>query len=127
MEVISIETLIINECLLKLVVACLMFLKNSGLPRGWNDHVHVLDTETFTWSQPITTVIIHLVSVNQVTALKKYVQCALSLVAHSENKLDFARPGFTALIGVELEEGADEMALSVPSNPDGVWCVSLVC
>ncbi|KAM9292074.1 kelch domain-containing protein 2 isoform 3-T5 [Morus bassanus] len=28
---------------------------NSGLPRGWNDHVHVLDTETFTWSQPITT------------------------------------------------------------------------
>uniref|UniRef100_A0A669PX44 Kelch domain containing 2 n=1 Tax=Phasianus colchicus TaxID=9054 RepID=A0A669PX44_PHACC len=30
---------------------------NSGLPRGWNDHVHVLDTETFTWSQPITTVI----------------------------------------------------------------------
>uniref|UniRef100_A0A8D2MPI2 Kelch domain containing 2 n=1 Tax=Zonotrichia albicollis TaxID=44394 RepID=A0A8D2MPI2_ZONAL len=28
---------------------------NSGLPRGWNDHVHVLDLETFTWSQPITT------------------------------------------------------------------------
>lgn len=89
--------------------------------------MHVLDTETFTWSQPITTVIIHLVSVNQVTALKKYVQCALCLVAHSENKLDFARPDFTVLIGVELEEGADEMALSVPSNPDGVWCVSLVC
>nr|XP_008120194.1 PREDICTED: kelch domain-containing protein 2 [Anolis carolinensis] len=28
---------------------------NSGLPRGWNDHVHVLDTETYTWSQPVTT------------------------------------------------------------------------
>nr|XP_021391737.1 kelch domain-containing protein 2 [Lonchura striata domestica]XP_021391738.1 kelch domain-containing protein 2 [Lonchura striata domestica] len=28
---------------------------NSGLPRGWNDHVHILDLETFTWSQPITT------------------------------------------------------------------------
>ncbi|XP_044291974.1 kelch domain-containing protein 2 isoform X3 [Varanus komodoensis] len=28
---------------------------NAGLPRGWNDHVHVLDTETFTWSQPVTT------------------------------------------------------------------------
>ncbi|XP_056348162.1 kelch domain-containing protein 2 isoform X2 [Oenanthe melanoleuca] len=28
---------------------------NSGHPRGWNDHVHVLDLETFTWSQPITT------------------------------------------------------------------------
>ncbi|KAJ7345328.1 hypothetical protein JRQ81_001278 [Phrynocephalus forsythii] len=32
---------------------------NSGLPRGWNDHVHVLDTETFTWSQPVTTVTAH--------------------------------------------------------------------
>uniref|UniRef100_A0A8D2MLB7 Kelch domain containing 2 n=1 Tax=Zonotrichia albicollis TaxID=44394 RepID=A0A8D2MLB7_ZONAL len=30
---------------------------NSGLPRGWNDHVHVLDLETFTWSQPITTLV----------------------------------------------------------------------
>lgn len=28
---------------------------NSSHPRGWNDHVHILDTETFTWSQPITT------------------------------------------------------------------------
>ncbi|XP_026554568.1 kelch domain-containing protein 2 [Pseudonaja textilis] len=28
---------------------------NSGLPRGWNNHVHVLDTESFTWSQPLTT------------------------------------------------------------------------
>ncbi|XP_068948068.1 kelch domain-containing protein 2 isoform X2 [Petaurus breviceps papuanus] len=28
---------------------------NSSHPRGWNDHVHVLDTETFTWKQPITT------------------------------------------------------------------------
>ncbi|XP_029454235.1 kelch domain-containing protein 2 isoform X4 [Rhinatrema bivittatum] len=28
---------------------------NSIYPRGWNNHVHVLDTETFTWSQPITT------------------------------------------------------------------------
>lgn len=90
--------------------------------------MHVLDTETFTWSQPITTVFISLISVNQVTALKKYVQCALSLVACYENKLDFARPGFTALICVKLEEGADEMALNVPSNPNvTVWCVSLVC
>ncbi|KAG8517761.1 Kelch domain-containing protein 2, partial [Galemys pyrenaicus] len=29
--------------------------KNSSHPRGWNDHVHILDTETFIWSQPITT------------------------------------------------------------------------
>ncbi|KAM9090059.1 kelch domain-containing protein 2 isoform 3-T3 [Megaptera novaeangliae] len=28
---------------------------NSSHPRGWNDHVHILDTETFVWSQPITT------------------------------------------------------------------------
>lgn len=28
---------------------------NSSHPRGWNDHVHILDTETFAWSQPITT------------------------------------------------------------------------
>lgn len=28
---------------------------NSSHPRGWNDHVHILDTETFIWSQPITT------------------------------------------------------------------------
>ncbi|XP_070605080.1 kelch domain-containing protein 2 [Erythrolamprus reginae] len=28
---------------------------NSGLPRGWNNHVHVLDAESFTWSQPVTT------------------------------------------------------------------------
>nr|XP_005995044.1 PREDICTED: kelch domain-containing protein 2 [Latimeria chalumnae] len=27
---------------------------NSTFPRGWNNHVHALDLETFTWSQPIT-------------------------------------------------------------------------
>lgn len=34
--------------------------------------MHVLDTETFTWSQPITTVITVLTSV-KVTALQKFV------------------------------------------------------
>ncbi|XP_069493505.1 kelch domain-containing protein 2 isoform X2 [Ambystoma mexicanum] len=28
---------------------------NSGPPRGWNNHVHVLDLDTFTWQRPITT------------------------------------------------------------------------
>nr|XP_033807819.1 kelch domain-containing protein 2 isoform X2 [Geotrypetes seraphini] len=27
---------------------------NSIYPRGWNNHIHVLDVKTFTWSQPVT-------------------------------------------------------------------------
>ncbi|MEE6492347.1 hypothetical protein FKM82_016556 [Ascaphus truei] len=27
---------------------------NAGLPRGWNNHVHVLDLENVTWSRPAT-------------------------------------------------------------------------
>ncbi|XP_078515836.1 kelch domain-containing protein 2 [Lissotriton helveticus] len=28
---------------------------NAGPPRGWNNHVHMLDPDTFTWERPITT------------------------------------------------------------------------
>ncbi|XP_062903305.1 kelch domain-containing protein 2 isoform X1 [Mobula hypostoma] len=27
---------------------------NASHPRGWNNHVHIIDLETFTWSQPLT-------------------------------------------------------------------------
>uniref|UniRef100_UPI00398EC72E kelch domain-containing protein 2-like n=1 Tax=Pristiophorus japonicus TaxID=55135 RepID=UPI00398EC72E len=27
---------------------------NASHPRGWNNHVHFIDLETFTWNQPIT-------------------------------------------------------------------------
>ncbi|OCT68326.1 hypothetical protein XELAEV_18039626mg [Xenopus laevis] len=28
---------------------------NAGLPRGWNNHVHVLNLDNFTWERPVTT------------------------------------------------------------------------
>ncbi|KAM4690631.1 LOW QUALITY PROTEIN: kelch domain-containing protein 2-like [Rhinophrynus dorsalis] len=28
---------------------------NAGQPRGWNNHVHVLDLDNFTWTRPTTT------------------------------------------------------------------------
>lgn len=35
---------------------CLLLLQWDGPGRGWNNHIHILDLETSTWSQPITTV-----------------------------------------------------------------------